>query len=388
MSNAGTVSGVASAAASASKGAFLNVGVVYKPIVTPFGTTLQPNFTFSNPLRSTLDKFFSGPAGTVLGAAAVVLGTYGLAKSVSSVYKNGITPMGALGIGASTFGLATGINMLLHAGMLTNPAGWFAAGAVISASLTFESVQDMFQNGISAKGVVTAAATTFATAVLAEAAVLFMAPALLAAVPLIGPFIALGVLAFSLIWGYFHQKPSEEIAAMDANQQASLLWTAGPMVLVAGGTIAALMGFSPKSAAPVMAGLTVPSYYLTQAVQNHLLPSSVPMNSQTPSLIVEPTSGEVVIVSPTSNGQASLTSYALAQNLQFVSSATAPQDSYIPFFIYDGNTAKVNPAAVKGIGTQVNLLKAALSDNLTTQESMNAVAIASAANKSDVSVGS
>jgi len=173
-----------------------------------------------------------------------------------------------------------------------------------------------------------------------------------------------------------------------------VIWTPGPLIVVAVGTVAILMGWAKNQTPPAMASLTVPAYYVNQVLASQGVPN-IDLKSKTPSIIVEPGTGRVVIVSPNGtdahgNALVKLQTYNVAKNLQFVSSPNIPPEgAYIPFFqtINGRLSTKPNPALVNALTIEDKMLQAILSGTLRTNDAMNALNIAAASNKSGVSPG-
>ena len=100
--------------------------------------------------------------GVALGSVTTFLSAYQAFRGVQSLYKNGFSIGGLLNLAGSAFGIATGVNTLVGTlqgsglSVLTNPAGWAVAGAVISASSMHAGISDLITNGFSAKGLLTA----------------------------------------------------------------------------------------------------------------------------------------------------------------------------------------------------------------------------------------
>src|SRR5262249_31804067 len=144
------------------------------------------------------------------------------------------------------------------------------------------------------------------------------------------------------------------------------------------------------ASAPAYANKTVTLQYANQKIAEHNPASAqIPKNLTSPMVLVEPDSGEVVIVSPEGydsrgNALVHLQSYELGKNLQFVSSQKAPpQGTYIPFFRYVNGKLSTdpNPELLRACAAQDRMLAAALSGTLNTLESMNALNVAGASNK-------
>jgi hypothetical protein len=297
----------------------------------------------------------------------------------------------------SAFGLASGINGLLGevgTGALTNPAGWFVAGAVVSGSILFGAVGQMFQNGVTPAMAAIGAAALVGTAIFTNLALMWIFGISSTFGP-IGWAVAAVVVAISILWAWLHQPPPEQVAAQNLQQAMNpVIWTPGPLVVVAVGTVAVLMGWAKTQTPPAMASLTVPAYYVNQVLAASGVPS-IDLKSKTPAVIVEPGDGRVVIVSPDGtdsrgNPLVNMQTFSIAKNLQFISSPNIPPDgAYIPFFLMVNGklSTKVNPVLMHALTIQDKMLQAALSGTLLTHDALNAVNVAAASNKSGISAG-
>ena len=178
--------------------------------------------------------------------------------------------------------------------------------------------------------------------------------------------IAAGLALFSILWALFHQPPVEQVAAQNLTQALNpVIWTPGPLTLVATGTVALLMGWGNTKTPPAMASLTVPAYYLNQVLTSNGI-ANVPLNSQTPSVLVEPGDGKVVIVSPNGtdshgNPLVTLQSYNVAKNLTCDLGERAAGRFLHPIFP-DGQFAEQEskPAGRKRLNNQDKMLQAVL----------------------------
>ncbi len=322
--------------------------------------------------------------GKTLGAIGIVLSTYGAFTGVQAMFKKGPSIGGTLNVAGSALGIATGVNMLMGMGgwaTLTNPAGWFVAGAVISASVTYGAVQSMFDSGVTAGNVALATAGFIGTWVAAELALDLLLPALMVAMPVLGLAIAVGVALFAIFWGIFHQKSSEEKAVEKLNQALMpTVWSAGPILFVAAGTTALLMSWS-SAKPPTMGTMSRPmSFVLGSVNKTSAIPYiPLPKPGESPTILIEQGSGniptKVVIVSPSKgssdNPWLSMKAYTLSNTIQFVSTSM-PQEGYIPFFIYSGGEAIPNPAVVEALSIENSLLRTALDGNLDGPSALSA----------------
>lgn len=348
----------------------------------------------------------------ILGSVTAFLSAYGLFKGIQSLFKGQFSAGALLNLGMSAFGLATGVNSIILAGThsgfmatLTNPAGWAIAGAVISGSVLYGSINSMILNGVTPGKVVTAAISTLGTAVFTNMAIAAIHAGITASFHSIftaalftGPWgwIAAGaMILFSILWSLFHRPPPEQVAAQNLTQSLNpVIWTPGPLAVVAVGTVAILMGWAKNQAPPAMASLTVPAYYVNQVLAASGV-GNINLKSTTPTVIVEPGDGRVVIVSPNGtdahgNPLVTLQTYILAKNLQFVSSPKIPPEgAYIPFFLsVNGKVStKVNPILLNALNIQDKMLLAILSGTLLTHDAMNALNVAAASNKYGVNPG-
>lgn len=387
----GTITSLANLGAMWAKGAQAASGLAkLSQAVSPF----MGNEVLKSPLgaRVFIDKLFAGTVGKVFGGISAGLSAYSLFKGVQGMFQTGPSISGALNTGMSVFGLATGVNMLLHVGMLSNPAGWAVAGAVLAGSVAFGSISSMAANGATASGIATAAISTFGVAVLANVAIATVSIAmggsgtLLLATLLTNPVgwaIAAAVVAIAVIWGLSHQPPSEQVAAEKLNKTLGpIAWSAGPILTVALGTLAVMGGWS-HGRIPVSANFNMPMLTFSSRLLQATGASRVELNSKAPTVLVEKGKGtaptRVMIVSPEGN-QLNLQLYTVSNKLNFVSSTASP-DCYIPMFVYHGRTATVNTAFTKAMADQNALLNTVFSGNLDTHESMNAVTLAASTTK-------
>jgi len=380
---------------------------------------------------SLLNPLGWGVAGAVVSASIIFNG-------IQSMLKNGATAGQAGAVAGGVVGMAVSVNLIaafvthvavvaanfaaisagtalsavpgISAGAFTNPVGWFAAGAVISATFLWSSINSMVSNGISAAGMAEAIGTFVALAVLANMAI----AATLATIAILtgaaaagtsvmsaavaamftGPWgwvIAGAIVLFAVLWAVFHQPPAETQAAMSLNKALTpIIYSAGPLVMVAIGTTAALMGMPKTGSRSVMSSITIPSYYATNTLSKAAGISKLALTAnQTPTVLIEPgtaNSPETVdIVTPTGgndpsgNALVNIESYVLSGNLKFVSGSSIPQDAYIPLFTYDSNDKPhFSPAYLNAMENQQELLRSVLSGGLTMQGSISAVQLASA----------
>jgi len=317
-----------------------------------------------------------------LAVVGVVLGAVSVFQSINGMFKTGkVSVLQLVNIGTAALGIAMGVNSLMGLGFMASlsaGAGWATAGAVIAASIEYGAINSMFQNGVTPLKVVLASASFMVTAYLINLVL-----------PGFGLLIAAVWTAFSILWSYFHKPDQADISARHLSKAISpLVWTPGPLAIVAVGTAAILMGWAKGRTPPVMASLTVPAYTVNQVLASQGT-ASVPLNSKTPSVLVEPGDGKVVIVTPKGydghgNPLVSLQSYSLEKDLQFISSPHAPvEGTYIPFFLLrDGKiVTDPNPDILNALNIQDKMLQSVLSGALTTHDAMNALNIALSANK-------
>lgn len=361
-----------------------------------------------------------------LAAGAFVAGTF-LVYSINSMFTNGVSA-GRMAEAIGTFAatailssmaaaaiIATVAAMLTGAGAaaaasaawsaavtnMWNPAGLCIAGVIVASVVMYHGINSMISNGITVGAMAETIGSFVAIAVLANLAIDFITALVLHAAVVLTPFgpvgwIIAGVIALCcILWSIFHQPPPETKAAMSLNKALTpIIYTAGPLLMVAVGTTAALMGWPRSGNKPVMSGLTVPAYYATHVLAANGV--SLSLTGNTPTVLVEPgtatTPEKIDIVTPTGNTDSqgntmvNLESFVLSGNLQFASAQCIPQDAYIPLFTYN-NSGGVNytPAFTAAIENEQELLRAVLSGALTMQGAQSAVQLASAASHPCVS---
>jgi len=358
-------------------------------------------------MKDWIGKILNNPVlSKVLSVAGVVLGTYS-AFTGSQTYYNNPNAKGLTNLGLNAFGLATSVNAALAAfgfinagfvGMMTNPAGWVATAGVLAASYAYAGINDWVTNGFSWGAFGTTLSSSLGVGAAAGMTASLLLGVSFAAATVIGLAVMAAVVLFSYFWSLMHQPDDWEISAGNLTKSLNpSIWTAGPLALVAAGTVAALMGWNKNQSPPVMSSLTVPSYYVTNVLTHtQHISVTLPKEGGAPSVLVEQGEdggpGKVVIVSANgkdANGyqQVKLQTYELSKNLQFVSSPKAPPyGTYIPFFNYVNGKVDTNPNPdlVNAVTSQDKLLQSILSGYLSTQDALSAMQLASAANKAGV----
>jgi len=334
--------------------------------------------------QSLIDQIFSGVSmvsgiGSMVGQYAHYMMTHG--------YKI----QGFLGIrstAAAQFHFLDWANKIL-----SNPA-FAAVGIALSVYSAYRLSQSIIANGFSKGAAFNMGMTAFGlatgtTSFLASIGVLSLGPGML---PLmtnpIGWAIAGGIIATTLLVAWLTRKDPHLVAAEKQNKALEpVVWSAGPLIFVAAGTLALMVGWQKSSPSPAYAEMTMPSYHLAQmAQQSGGILSSFNPNAQGPVTLVDKTSGQVMIVSPRGvdirgNPLSVVQMFSLRDNLK-IEAPRSPDQSYIPFFIYDAKgKPQPNPEIDRSFQTQMSLLAAVNSGRMDGGDAMNGILVASAANK-------
>jgi hypothetical protein len=381
----------------------------------------------NGPTAATAGATAGGVALTAVGVNLVVAGLAALAPSMAAAAAaataSGVAALSAAagsGILSTTMAAAldtataaaattaAAVPATFTTALLTNPAGWAAAVGVVAASFDYSAINKMVSSGITAAGMAEAVGTTLVVAAAADVAVtaalaaiaghVFALSAAFGPVGLIvGAAVALAVVLFSVLWSLAHQPPPYVQAGIDLNNALQpIIYTAGVLGFLATGTTALFMGWHNAGQYKASASMTMPAYYLNQAV-GQKNGYTLPPQGATPTLLIEPgvpagvpgmaaSPTFVSIVSPANplNGMAmdSVQTYEVSSNLNFTSCSQDPVDSnYVPFFLIQNGTPKINPAVLTAFTNQEYLLKSITTGALTTQQSMNALTIASSADR-------
>jgi hypothetical protein len=299
--------------------------------------------------------------------------------------------------------------------------GGALAGSAAAGFGLFSSIEGMAENGASSSGILGAAGSLVGLAVglhtlgsaLAVGTAWTSFGGAIAGLPIIGPFLAQGLLFLTTPWGIaivaaavvvtailmalLGKKPNaEEQAVIDLSDQLSVWDTSvKPLILSAAAASALVtMGYGIDKPLTMIgaAGISVPTVQLNAKFLNALSNAdgsafqggAIPTN--TPLIIKGAGKGGEDKVLLISNGavkdgvaMTQVKTYDLSKNMAFTT-PTNSQHLYVPFFV----NGKPNPEAVTAVATQTSLLNSA--NQLSGASAQSAAHIAGSADKQGVNV--
>lgn len=312
-------------------------------------------------LSQNLDKFISPILNNPLFQGGMVaLSGYSLYRGVQGLVRGGYNPVTIGTTAMTTIGFIAGVNTFLAGLGASSAVTGIAAGAGTAAS---------------AGGLGGFMSTFFSVGALGGPA------GLIAAAAIIGIAATLALV--------LRENPFLTAAKAENKAVEPIVWSAGPIVMVGMGTIMLMSGWTGSTPPPAFSEVYMPTYHLAQMAQaaGGGIQESFNTKASGPVTFVDKALGQVMVVSPQGmdargNPISMVQTFMLRDNLN-IRAPAKPEDSYIPFFIFVKGKPQPNPEIMKSMQTQMNLLNAVNRGMIEGLDGMNALLVASSANKYD-----